>query len=116
MLTIVDIRAVGPGTWNSWKRQLIPNCMKRRRNGCGSAMSSTGARRAHRREEGRRRRRGWARGKDAGRGARQAAGRCLLDRRAGRHHRDEPASSHGAKGKPLDVAHANTMPRAGRRW
>ncbi|AIT80076.1 [protein-PII] uridylyltransferase [Novosphingobium pentaromativorans] len=23
MLTIVDIRAVGPGTWNSWKRQLI---------------------------------------------------------------------------------------------
>lgn len=23
LLTIVDIRAVGPGTWNSWKRQLI---------------------------------------------------------------------------------------------
>ena len=23
ILTIVDIRAVGPGTWNSWKRQLI---------------------------------------------------------------------------------------------
>ena len=23
VLTIVDIRAVGPGTWNSWKRQLI---------------------------------------------------------------------------------------------
>jgi [protein-PII] uridylyltransferase len=25
LLTIVDIRAVGPGTWNSWKRQLIRN-------------------------------------------------------------------------------------------
>ncbi|QZP08823.1 [protein-PII] uridylyltransferase [Caenibius sp. WL] len=23
LLTVVDIRAVGPGTWNSWKRQLI---------------------------------------------------------------------------------------------
>ena len=23
MLTVVDIRAVGPGTWNSWKRQLL---------------------------------------------------------------------------------------------
>src|SRR3546814_16457902 len=23
MLTAVDIRAVGPGTWNSWKRQLL---------------------------------------------------------------------------------------------
>jgi [protein-PII] uridylyltransferase len=25
LLTVVDIRAVGPGTWNSWKRQLIGN-------------------------------------------------------------------------------------------
>ncbi|MFA5968627.1 MAG: [protein-PII] uridylyltransferase [Sphingomonas sp.] len=25
MLTIVDIRAVGPGVWNSWKRQLLTN-------------------------------------------------------------------------------------------
>ncbi|GMM92036.1 [protein-PII] uridylyltransferase [Qipengyuania sp. MTN3-11] len=25
ILTVVDIRAVGPGTWNSWKRQLIGN-------------------------------------------------------------------------------------------
>jgi [protein-PII] uridylyltransferase len=25
LLTIVDIRAVGPGVWNSWKRQLIGN-------------------------------------------------------------------------------------------
>ena len=23
MLTVVDIRAVGPGTWNSWKSQLL---------------------------------------------------------------------------------------------
>ena len=23
LLTIVDIRAVGPGTWNGWKRQLL---------------------------------------------------------------------------------------------
>jgi [protein-PII] uridylyltransferase len=23
ILTIVDIRAVGPGIWNSWKRQLL---------------------------------------------------------------------------------------------
>src|SRR4030095_5193505 len=23
MLTVVDIRAVGPGTWNDWKRQLL---------------------------------------------------------------------------------------------
>lgn len=28
LLTIVDIRAVGPGTWNSWKRQLIAELYK----------------------------------------------------------------------------------------
>ena len=26
LLTIVDIRAVGPGIWNSWKRQLLSEC------------------------------------------------------------------------------------------
>ncbi|QZH75963.1 MAG: [protein-PII] uridylyltransferase [Erythrobacter sp.] len=26
VLTIVDIRAVGPGVWNSWKRQLLADC------------------------------------------------------------------------------------------
>ncbi len=28
VLTVVDIRAVGPGTWNSWKRQLITELFK----------------------------------------------------------------------------------------
>jgi [protein-PII] uridylyltransferase len=26
ILTVVDIRAVGPGVWNSWKRQLLADC------------------------------------------------------------------------------------------
>jgi [protein-PII] uridylyltransferase len=32
VLTVVDIRAVGPGVWNSWKRQLLNDslCFGRR--------------------------------------------------------------------------------------
>ena len=29
MLTVVDIRAVGPGTWNGWKRQLLGDLFER---------------------------------------------------------------------------------------
>ncbi len=28
VLTVVDIRAVGPGVWNSWKRQLLTDCFE----------------------------------------------------------------------------------------
>ncbi len=28
VLTVVDIRAVGPGIWNSWKRQLLTDCFE----------------------------------------------------------------------------------------
>jgi [protein-PII] uridylyltransferase len=28
LLTVVDIRAVGPGVWNSWKRQLLRECFE----------------------------------------------------------------------------------------
>jgi [protein-PII] uridylyltransferase len=28
ILTVVDIRAVGPGVWNSWKRQLLRECFE----------------------------------------------------------------------------------------
>jgi [protein-PII] uridylyltransferase len=28
VLTVVDIRAVGPGVWNSWKRQLLRECFE----------------------------------------------------------------------------------------
>src|SRR3546814_53934 len=29
VLTVVDIRAVGPGVWNGWKRQLLPEMLDR---------------------------------------------------------------------------------------
>ncbi len=40
ILTVVDIRAVGPGVWNEWKRTLLRTCSKLPRSAFGSATSS----------------------------------------------------------------------------
>jgi [protein-PII] uridylyltransferase len=40
ILTVVDIRAVGPTTWNDWKRQLAPDIVRHRR-GAVAAGSQT---------------------------------------------------------------------------
>ena len=43
VLTVVDIRAVGPGIWNSWKRLLRRRSTSSPRSACGSATSATAA-------------------------------------------------------------------------
>ena len=60
MLTVVDIRAVGPGTWNDWKRQLLRTLVRRRRGADPAGPQAARAERAGRGQAGRTGRRDWA--------------------------------------------------------
>ena len=101
ILTVVDIRAVGPTTWNDWKRQLLRDLVRRRRGAAAAGPQAARAQRAGRRAAGGacRRRCGWkasaaegpcaapARQLLAGRAARMADRQCAPGRRGRGAHR-----------------------------
>ena len=51
-LTVVDIRAVGPGVWNGWKRQLLTTLYESRRGSAAARPQAEGPQRAGRRQAG----------------------------------------------------------------
>ena len=104
LLTIVDIRAVGPGVWNSWKRQLIHELYDaaEERIRLGHVRHGRAERVAAKKQAVAAR---LGADEEAGRKDRQAAGRCLLDRRAGRHRRDEPRPARHGQGRAARHLH-----------
>ena len=52
VLTVVDIRAVGPGVWNGWKRQLLTNLFEAAEEVLRLGHKQKGRRRADRRQAG----------------------------------------------------------------
>ena len=116
VLTIVDIRAVGPGIWNSWKRQLLTELFElaEERLRLGHKMRGRAERGLASRHACRPARAEGAPCRRAGRPVR----RCLLDRRTRRHHRHEPGAlrRRRANGTTSCRSRPCSTPRSGPRW
>ena len=91
ILTVVDIRAVGPGHLEQLEAPAARRALRRcRRNSCGSATSARGRAERVAGQERARSRELLGDKADLIEKLGEPLRRCLLDRRAGRHHRPQP--------------------------
>ena len=92
VLTVVDIRAVGPGVWNGWKRQLLTDLFEAAEEVLRLGHKQSGRERADRRQAGRARRRARLVPRQSSPHIVAAPARNLLGRRARRRARRKCAA------------------------